>query len=392
MAQDLHSLLNAARDDGPPPRLSVDDITSRGRKLIRRRRRLTLLASVTGGAVSAIAAVTAALVIAAPSAQVPALDPSRPPALPASPVPTEFVAAPAFTTTYSGYAAGDYLVSDPDLVTVAYQQSSINAMIDLPTPASPSAKPGSARAIVPGLLRGGTLVVYRPGVFNPREFLPAEDLDLRAGTGMLHYAGGQKTQPPDDVVKLDKTGQGVPTLAWQYTAGAWAAIYWDSWESTPNRDELAVIADGLKPGSPKEFPLGFATKSVPRGYQLLAASFGSELRTSERVVSAAYLTQRNPPPQLYQPINFGEWAPLVVSLGTGDPIKRLTGELSCDQDFTVCTHVIALDGTYVRIEFDAGLKKLNPSTDPAAVLRGVAAQDPQDRSDWPPATKVFAVG
>lgn len=363
---------------------------------MRRRRRLTLLSSVAGGAVAAAAAVTAALVLAAPAAMMPALDPSRLPGV-STPALADFVDAPAFTTTYRGYDAGPYIVSDPDLVTTAYQQSTIDTPMPQPAiPAmsasatSPSASPTSARTKLSGLARGGTLVVYRSGAFSPREFSPSEEVALRAGTGMLHYAGGM-TSPslaPGDLARAEKLGVTIPALAWQYTANSWAAIYWSSWETTPTRDELVTIADGLKPARPKEFPIGFVPKFVPKGYTMMAASFGQDMLTGDRIVSSARLTLKPPPTPVTRPFALDEWAMLTLAMGTGDPSAKVIGKPQCSDDRTECALVVAENGTYLRA--DTGGVKPPTLGEPSQILLGMTAQDPEDKTGWPPATQVFA--
>ncbi|WP_433077994.1 hypothetical protein ACQP1P_36070 [Dactylosporangium sp. CA-052675] len=401
MEQDLHTLLTSVRDDAPPPRLSVDDITAAGRHLVRRRRRLTLLSSAGGGAVTAIAAVTAVLMLTgAPRALTPAVDPSGL-ASPAAPAPTAFVEAAAFSTTYQGYKAGPYQVGDPDLVTNAYQQSTIaTAPGGDPAPSEsesaeaadpvPSAGPGAAaRAKAKDVPTGGILVVYRPGAFEPTLFEKGgEKVQLRdGGSGLLAYAGTMNAPPtaPGDRPAVGRTGL-VPTLAWQYTGDAWAAIYWSAWENVPDREHLLAIADGLTPSVPRQFPVAFQPATVPRGYQLLSVSYGGDVFTGDEVVSAARLTAKPPALPIYQPYVFEDLPVLTLAVGHTDAGPKLAGRLECDGQ-TRCTKVADTGKTYVYAE--AGNTKLSATLTQLAL--GIRLEGDLGASGtWPPAAKVFA--
>ncbi|MFG2041455.1 hypothetical protein [Dactylosporangium sp. NPDC048998] len=392
MEQDLRTLLTSVRDGAPPPRLSVDDITAAGRHLARRRR-LTLLSSVGGSAAAAVAAVTAALVIAGtPAALTPAVDPSTLPNA-VSPAPTAFADAEPFVTTYNGYAAGSYLVSDPDLVTMAYQQSSIDAGIDLsaeplsspPLPATTVPAAGLSR--MPGLLRGGILVVYRPGAFDPTEFLKsAEKVEVRTGFGLLRNAGGsgQPTPSPPDRARLQKMQAQIPSLAWQYAKNAWAVIYWSSWESLPTKEELAAIADGLRPSATKQFPVGFLPSFVPHGFQLLSVSYGTDMGTGNQVVSAARLSPGLPTLPLTQPIDLQGFPTLTLSFGRTNAGPRMVDKLDCTSGVQ-CQRVLGDGTTYVKAELN-GLKTTAQVTQ---ITLGIRPQNADNMADWPPAVKVF---
>nr|BFE66638.1 hypothetical protein GCM10020063_111640 [Dactylosporangium thailandense] len=396
MEQDLHTLLTSVRDDAPPPRLSVDDITAAGRHLVRRRRRLTLLSSVGGGAVTAIAAVTAVLMLTgAPRALTPAVDPSGL-ASPAKPVPTAFAEAAAFSTTYQGYKAGPYQVGDPDVVTNAYQQSTIVTVPRAePTPsesaeaADPvqSAAPG-VPAKAKGVATGGLLVVYRPGAFEPALFEKGgEKVQLRdGGTGLLAYAGSMNAPTtPGDRAFIGRASL-VPTLTWQYTEGAWAAIYWSAWENVPDREHLLAIADGLVPSVPRQFPVAFQSATVPRGYQLLSVSYGGDVFTGDEVVSAARLTAKPPALPIYQPYIFEDLPVLTLAAGRTDAGPKLAGRLDCEGQIR-CTKVADTGTTYVYAEA-SNTKLTAPLTQLALGIK--LEGDLGDSGSWPPAAKVFA--
>jgi hypothetical protein len=301
-----------------------------------------------------------------------------------------FADAPPFVTTYRGYQVGDYQVSDPDLVTTAYQQSAIDAGVSLePQPSesalkpTPSADPASR---VSGLYRGGTLVVYRPDAFDPAIFEKGgEKVTTRTGVGLLAYSGGTGTATPA------KTAYGrdllVPTLAWQYTDNAWAAIYWSAWESVPDRDQLLGIADGLTPAPNRQFPVGFQSSFVPKGYALLSASFGSDLPSGDRVVSAARLTPQRLVLPLFEPFDFDAMSTLTFALGRSDAGNKLAGRFDCEDGQLRCTKVLD-DGTaYVSAEITG--QKSAATAQITQITLGIRPQNPDDTGEWQPVVKVF---
>ncbi|MEU7874132.1 hypothetical protein [Dactylosporangium sp. NPDC049140] len=393
MEQDLHTLLTSVRDDAPPPRLSVDDITAAGRHLVRRRRRMALLSSVAGGTVTAIAAVTAALMLTGtPRALTPAVDPSALPS--ASPALTEFAEAPAFVTTYQGYKAGPYIVSAPDLVTNAYQQSSIDPgpgpePTEPAQPAQPlaTAKPSASRASE--VSSGGTLVVYRPGAFEPALFEKGgEKIQVGDGdVGFLAYSGGPTgpSIPPGAAKAMYGRDALVPTLAWQYTDGAWAAIYWTAWENVPGRDELLTIADGLAPSAPRQFPVAFQAATVPRGYQLLTASYGDDVPSDEPAASAVRLTLKPPPLPLYEPYNFDDLTTLTLATGRSYAGSKMAGRLDCSGQVR-CTRILGNGDVFVSGE----VTNSKPSAALTQITLGIKPMDPDEPGAWLPAVKVFS--
>ncbi|MEV6929871.1 hypothetical protein AB0M46_36045 [Dactylosporangium sp. NPDC051485] len=398
MDQDLHTLLSSVRDDAPPPRLSVDDITAAGRHLARRRR-VALLSSISGGTAATIAAVAAAVVlVAGPSAPLTAAGDRNPLASPSAiPVATAFADTAPFVTNYRGYTAGDYLVSDPDLVTQAYQQSSIDIGFSVPDGAEPSATaPGAGAGDAPSspsraadLLRGGILVVYRPGAFDPRDFEKSgEKVLVHSAVGLLSYAGGptEPTVSQSDLLKLQKVQPAVPTLAWQYTDDAWAAIYWSSWETVPDRDTLLAIAEGLAPAAVRQFPVGFVPGPLPRGYQLLSVSYGTDVSPGSRVRSAVRLTPKPPALPLFAPYDFNNLPVLTLSMGRPDPNPTKPGHLDCP-DSSSCTRVADDGSTYVKADL-SGVKPAS-NVQISQITLAMKPENPDILSAWPSALKTF---
>ncbi|WP_433048019.1 hypothetical protein [Dactylosporangium sp. CS-033363] len=392
MERDLHTLLTSVRDDAPPPRLSVDDITAAGRHLVRRRRRLAMVSSVGGGAVTAIAVVAAALMLGgSPRPLTPAVDPSSLPSA-ASAVPTAFADAAAFTTTYRGYQTEGYQVSDPEVVTVAYQQSAILPGSG-PRAAQPSAvdsiaadpTPSATPARKPGLVTGGSLVVYRPDAFEPAVFEKGgEKVTMPTGDGLLAYSGVNNPSEPPDKAIYGRDAM-VPTLAWQYADNAWAAIYWSAWESVPDRDHLIAIAEGLSPSAPQPFPVAFRAAVVPKGYQLLSASYGSDLMPMGMSVSSAVrLTAKAPQLPIYEPYPFEDLPTLTLSTGRSDAGRKLAGNLSCDGQVR-CTRILDTGDVYVTAE----VNNAKLSTTLTQVTLSIRPQSLDDTGAWLPVAKVF---
>ncbi|GAA3451686.1 hypothetical protein [Dactylosporangium matsuzakiense] len=394
MERDLHTLLTSVRDDAPPPRLSVDDITAAGRHLVRRRRRNALLSSAGGGVVTAIAAVTAALMLAGgPSTLAPAVDPSSLPSA-ASPAPTAFAAAPAFTTTYKGFQANGYKVSDPDVVTNAYQQSSIDGAGPILDPSpqqtvtgAPGARPGGFAELYPG----GSLVVYRPDAFDPSMFLKfAEKIPMPSGEGLLAYSGGGTNGPlaPSTAAKAAKDrGQPIPALAWQYMDGAWAAIYWSSWENVPTRDDLVAIAEGLTPAAPRPFPVAFQSANPIKGYHLLAASYGGDVQDAGEVVSSVRLIQQDVRLPIFEPYDFADLGVLTLAAGRTDAGPKLAGRLDCDGDRLRCTKVLDSGTVFVMAEADG--YKSPAGGQLTQITLGIKPQNLDNGENWPTVTKVY---
>ncbi|WP_433207347.1 hypothetical protein ACQP00_41190 [Dactylosporangium sp. CS-047395] len=391
MERDLHTLLTSVRDGAPPPRLSVDDITAAGRHLVRRRRRLALASSAGGGAVTAIAVVAAALMLGgSPRPLTPAVDPSSLPSA-ASAMPTAFAEAAAFNTTYRGYQSEGYQVSDPELVTVAYQQSAILPG-NGPRAAQPSAEdstgpdptPSATPARKPGVPTGGSLVVYRPDAFEPAVFEKGgEKISMPSGDGLLAYSGANGPAEPDKA--LYGRDAMIPTLAWQYSDGAWAAIYWSAWESVPDRDHLIAIAEGLAPSAPQPFPVAFRAAVMPKGYQLLSASYGSDLLPMGMAVSSAVrLTAKPPELPIYEPFPFEDLPTLTLATGRSDAGRKMAGNLTCDGQIR-CVRIQDSGDMYVSAE----LNNAKLTTSLTQITLSMRPQSLNDTSAWPPVVKVF---
>ncbi|MET7425724.1 hypothetical protein [Dactylosporangium sp. NPDC005555] len=410
MDHDLHRLLSAARDDAPPPRLGIDDITAAGRRLARRRRRTVLLSSVAGGLAAVIAGATAAVMLLTPPAIAPAADPDGNLAVAeASPSPArraEFTQGRPFETTYSGYTSGRYIVGDPDLVTTGYQQStidlnpaptaaaSVSASVSAPALArtGPSVSPrGAVSATPPGDLgdpvpREGRLVVYNTGAFDTREFAGGSKVTVGGRTALLRHTG-----KPSTSAAADKAGccrePVVPTLAWQYMPGAWAAIYWSSLETAPTRDELIALADALPATDPRPFPTGIRADPVPKGYRLLAAG----TRTSpydETNLSVVRLGLKPLTGPFTAPVDLGQYPSIILTLGVADQLTSdKIGKSACWPGGNVCATLVEDRQFFLQVE-SVGDRPLT-ATELSAIVGTLTAEQPDDRTTWPAATSVF---
>lgn len=380
-----------ARDDAPPPRLSIDDITAAGRQLARRRR-TALLSSVAGGVAAVIAGATAAIVLFAPTTVTPTVGPNgNPGTTEAAPSPArraDFTRAAAFETNYSGYTSGKYIVGAPELVTAGYQQSAIDLNPAAPaTSASVSAasvSPTRAPDVVP---REGRLVVYGAGLFDTRQFAGGEKLTVGGRLALLRHAGSPSAVPSVDGKYgccIDPT---VPTLAWQYLPDAWAAIYWSSLETAPTRAELLALAEALPADDPRPFPVGLHLRDMPKGYRLIAAS----TRTSsydELNLSVVRLGMKPLVAPFTAPAELNKLSSVVLTLGVTDQVQgQPIGKTTCPPGGTACAVLIGDGQFFMQVE-SVGDRRL-AETELMQILKSMSAEQPDDRTSWPPAATVF---
>ncbi|MFD0524291.1 hypothetical protein [Paractinoplanes durhamensis] len=113
-----------ATDDGPPLRVSIDDIVASGRR-VQRRRRTILAGGLAMAAVAAVAVTTAALVPMGPRTD------KQPATVAASSSPSVPTAAAAplladpLEFTFSGYSVGPVHVQNPIVAGNAYQIAAV---------------------------------------------------------------------------------------------------------------------------------------------------------------------------------------------------------------------------------------------------------------------------
>ncbi len=353
-----------------------------------------------------ITGATAAVMLISPQTISPSVDPNGNPGLTgASQAPARrgFVAAGAFETSFAGYTSGRFVVGDPDLVTAGYQQASIDLSRAAPSPA-PTDDPSAAQPFVsdepvPGSSRGvpqggkfapqeGRLVVYGTGAFDPLEFVKGEKLQIEGRTALLRHAGGPSvpSKPPTgkDGCCTDPV---VPTIAWQYLPDSWAAIYWSSFETAPTRDELIALAEDLPAGEVRAFPAGIRMREVLRGYRLIAVSTRRSAydETNLSVVRLALKPLSGP---YTAPVELDDYPSIVLSLGVADQMTSETiGKSSCVPSSSSCA--VLVEGGQFYLQVDSTGQRPLSSSELAQILKFMSAEQPADRTSWPPAVKVF---
>ena len=352
-----------------------------------------------------ITASTAAVVLFSPPTLAPAVDPNGNPGLAdVSPAPArraDFQPAGAFETNYTGYSSGRYVVRDPDLVTADYQQSTIDVGTATPS-VSPTVRPtvpgGPAATTAPGATRSSTasdrgavprdgrLVVYGVDAFDPDEFLGGEKLQVGGKTALLRYAGS--TAPPSATGKygccLTPT---VPTIAWQYLPGAWAAIYWSTFETAPTRDELIALAGDMPAGELRAFPVGIRLRETLKNYRLLAVST-SRSPDDKTNLSVVRLAMKHPIPPFTAPVELDDYPSIVLTLGVTDQdIAEAIGKTPCQPGTGRCATLIADGRFFLQVESTGD--RTAASTELAQILKIMSAEQPEDPATWPPAVKVF---
>ncbi|WP_430781899.1 hypothetical protein [Actinoplanes sp. G11-F43] len=256
----LHEVMDLAASGAPQDTNTVDDIVGRGRRVQRRRR----AAFAGAGAALAVVAVSAGVVV-------PSLgrDTSRPaPAVgvaasTAPPTTWRFPADP-FRFTFGAFDAGRWHVGSPQVVSTAYQIAPVR-LDGRKTSAGPAGE-AAIRDMMERLERGeeydtgpwmrGTLVVYRPGAFDPAGLTGATEVTVDGAkayeaTGSIH--NGMITQR---------------SYAWTYAPDAWAVLSTSSDSAQdPSAAELRELAPGLRPAEPAPAKLPFTLGHVPAGYQ-----------------------------------------------------------------------------------------------------------------------------
>jgi len=240
---ELSDMLEAGKENAPPPRYSVDDAVAAGRKRQRRRTVLT-------GAGSAAVVVAVATAIA-----VPQIVTDKGPATQgnAAPAAASKAAAPApfaypadnFTGNITGFKSGDLTVTDTVHVTPGYQVA---------------------------------VVVYRKGVYDPKKIKTAEQVTVDGHAGYF-----QKSLPgkaPEGLKgKIPASAFDTPaSLAWQYDDNAWAVVSVAA-RVKATQQEVAAIAAKVTAGAAKPVTVDFKLSYVPKGYELAAAGPSSVLNS-----------------------------------------------------------------------------------------------------------------
>ncbi|MEV6850782.1 hypothetical protein [Actinoplanes sp. NPDC051411] len=331
--ESLHELLADARGELPPNPLDLDEISARGRKIIRRRR-------------WSVGAAAVAVTLAAASL-FPFVRPSHPdPA--ASPV-------PGLVTSLQGFTSGDYQVEASIMVTPAYEVAPI---VQRP-----------ARVV-------GSVEVYRPGAFDPRVFRTGTPITIGSTPGFLHVATSTIRYGPNGNQKLAEIKRAA--VAWPYADDAWAVLRSadDGPDDGLSAETLQQLAAQFTLGPPAPVRLPFRIGYLPPGLTLQAAG-----RTSLDAVRDTTLGRLGEA-TLAQPRPFTGLTGTVTPSGVtiieqhqAEGVRR--GATACDS--YGCYR--GLPGTDLYL----GVTGKLPTTELRQILDGVTAANPSDRTTWFPA-------
>jgi hypothetical protein len=250
---DLHERMKAAGGGLPPSPFTIDDLTSAGRRRVRRRRWLVSAAS----AATAVVAVTATATILGTPARTPTVDPAVvEPAAPAS----------AFTVTFAGYRSGALRVADPEVVTPGY--------------------------VAAGIFRDdrqvGILTAYRPGVFRPvAGGEPAPVVDV-AGKKAMSYSNEQ-VLGANRIGAVEWGAISVSVLAWKVAApDTWATIDTFGKFAGVTPDETRALAAAFKPVDGSAARLPYRMGHLPSGFKLVqAGTWGRLVNANDAVLSGS---------------------------------------------------------------------------------------------------------
>ena len=261
MPHELSDMLKDAKSDAPPPRYSVQDALTAGRR--RQKQRRALWAGT--GSVAVVLAVAGA--VAVPQLLPQSNSTATTVGTGATPTKNEQQAkAPfaypstAFSGTFAKYTVGDLTVDGTVLVTPGYQVASISA------PGQGQAYEGKngERYYAPNVI--GHVVTYAKGVFHPAK----AQQDPKAGVGWFH-AGEKK--------EAIKPGVPAPyaesTYTWKYADDAWAQVIVQGRLKYP-ATKLASVAKGLTGGAEAPVKVGFKLGYVPSGFALGSAGTTSD--------------------------------------------------------------------------------------------------------------------
>jgi hypothetical protein len=258
MKLELSDLLEAGKADAPPPRYSVEDAVAAGRKLQNRRRATWTVAGAAAAVVAVAAGVAVPQLVAGrrpvTTPVAPAASPTTKKAIP----PFEYPDAP-FTGNIVGFKSGDFTVSGTVQVTPGYQV----AVIVAPGHGTPTVDGAGKTHQSPNDV--GTVTVFRPGAFDPKDFKSGRPVKINGHAGWYQSS-----------VTTSQYGRPSPAVAWPYAANAWTVI------STSDRggltqQQLTDLAAKLTSGPPQPARVGFKLSYVPKGFQLAAAGPSSTL-------------------------------------------------------------------------------------------------------------------
>ncbi|MFF5080748.1 hypothetical protein ACFY36_27150 [Actinoplanes sp. NPDC000266] len=338
----------AAWQDAPPLRHTVDDVVTAGKR--RTRRRNLGWASVAAAAV-AVAIGVPQILTSRDAEPMPLL------VAPATTSAPPVAATPRAAYSFKGYTAGEFRVADPTGWRLADQHAEI----------------------LRGTESAGTLTVYNGGV-DPRRV-------YRDGTiTVVDPVGGHPA-----VLIVPKGGASRDAmLAWEYAKGAWAMVALND----PNTESDARrVAEAFRPSPAYDVTIPFRAGSVPSNYRIMSVTTGGgEVSVLVAPAAAVRLMLRDPE-RKYPTAEFGNaFTGLVFELH-----PRATGFLKPTGSKVVCETYenatngqpcakLAAQGRYV---VEAHGPATSKRAEAIAMLAGVTVTDPADPSTWYPLEKAF---
>ncbi|GIJ49059.1 hypothetical protein Val02_59450 [Virgisporangium aliadipatigenens] len=265
MSYDLRDVLDIAKEGAPPARNRVDDIVASGRRLEKRRRAAWLTGTAAVVALVAAGAVTVPVFVGGGGGGQDSAAPND------GPVTIPVPGAP-FDTTVAASTAGKYKITDPLLVNDKLQRS--NVYRDGARKASVQDQDGKVREYDFAV---GTVTVYRPGAFDPKEYAGGTAVTVRTRPGLIvdretsvnaaPARAGEKPGAPKSEL--------FPSLAWQYADGAWATIVVnETFGHEAPREDLVAIAAGVAPSASTPVKVPFSLGYKPAGWTLADAGLG----------------------------------------------------------------------------------------------------------------------
>ncbi|WP_203725798.1 hypothetical protein [Paractinoplanes durhamensis] len=354
-----------ATDDGPPLRVSIDDIVASGRR-VQRRRRTILAGGLAMAAVAAVAVTTAALVPMGPRTD------KQPATVAASSSPSVPTAAAAplladpLEFTFSGYSVGPVHVQNPIVAGNAYQIAAVT--VDGTTDSRHRGKVSDRRDMTPRL--DASLTLYRPGAYAVQRL---------AGTTSTTVAGHRALKAEHH----QGFGPWLRTLAWEYAPNAWAVLDSSADRADlPTMGQLEATAAALTGAAARPATVPFRLSYVPAGYDVFAV--GDHMTGSLDAVGGPSATEysglifaRSGLPQtgLLGPYDNMMWGAfqIMISANTADS----PGTPGCDSG--LCTRLAEGGKVTVEVASDAGsLSK----AETMKVLNGISLTDVNDTKTW----------
>lgn len=361
----MHEVVNMATDDGPPLRVSVEDIVASGRR-VQRRRRTGLAAGLAMAAVAGVAVVVAVTT----TAMVPARHRTGKAAATTSSAVTKAVAGPLLAAplqfTFSGYSVGPVHVQNPIVAANAYQIAAVT--VDGTTDGRHPGKVRDPNHAKPRL--DASLTLYRPGAYAVQRLTGATSTTV-AGHRAL------KAEHHEDF------GPWLRTLAWEYAPNAWAVLDSNADRADlPTMRQLEATAAALTGTAARPVRVPFRLGYVPAGYDVFAV--GDHMTGSLDAVGGPSTTQ-------YSGLFFARSGlPTTGLRGPYDNMMRGAFEIMIQAnspdapaapgcDAGLCTRLA--DGGKVTVEVASNPGSLS-NAETMKVLDGIRLTDVHDTGTW----------